>query len=41
MWTVFLELYLKYFLVPFLLFCAALALYEWIDEKMINRRENK
>ena len=34
MWIVF----IKYCLVPFILFCAALALYEWIDEKTIERR---
>jgi hypothetical protein len=37
MWIVF----IKYALIPFILFCAALALYEWIDEKYIYRRKRK
>ena len=37
MWIVF----IKYFLAPFILFCAALALYEWIDDIIIKWRENK
>jgi hypothetical protein len=37
MWII----YIKYFLVPFILFCAAVALCEWIDEKIYNWRKNK
>ena len=37
MWLIF----IKYALIPFLVFCAALAVYEWIDSKLLNGGKKK